>query len=78
VLRGARADVTEFSYMTLMDTSVVKHNMLKLGASSMLHEAKIEYYAFDVIRFFVPYAARLKMRGARTLFTRRQAVTIET
>ena len=30
VLRGARADVTDFSYMTLMDTSAVKHNMLKL------------------------------------------------
>ena len=30
VLRGARADVTDFSYMTLMDTSVVKHNMLKV------------------------------------------------
>ena len=29
VLRGARADVTDFSYMTLMDTSAVKHNMLK-------------------------------------------------
>ena len=29
VLRGARADVTDFSYMTLMDKSVVKHNMLK-------------------------------------------------
>ena len=29
VLRGARADLTDFSYMTLMDTSVVKHNMLK-------------------------------------------------
>jgi len=29
VLRGARADVTHFSYMTLMDKSVVKHNMLK-------------------------------------------------
>ena len=28
VLRGARADVTDFSYMTLMDKSVVKHNML--------------------------------------------------
>ena len=26
-----------------------------LAASSMLHEAKIAYYAFDVIRFFVPY-----------------------
>ena len=29
VLRGARADVMDFSYMTLMDTSAVKHNMLK-------------------------------------------------
>ena len=29
VLRGARADVTDFSYMTLMDTSAVKHNTLK-------------------------------------------------
>ena len=35
----------------------------KLAASSMRHEAKIAYYAFDVIRFFVPYAARLKLRG---------------
>ena len=35
----------------------------KLAASSMQHEAKIAYYAFDVIRFFVPYAARLKLRG---------------
>ena len=35
----------------------------KLAASSMLHEAKIAYYAFDVIRFFVPYAARLKLLG---------------
>ena len=30
VLRGARADVTDFSYVTLMDKSAVKHNMLKL------------------------------------------------
>ena len=29
VLCGARADVTDFSYMTLMDKSAVKHNMLK-------------------------------------------------
>jgi len=35
----------------------------KLAASSMQHEAKIAYYAFDVIRFFVPHAARLKLRG---------------
>ena len=35
----------------------------KLAASSMLHETKIAYYAFDVIRFFVPYAARLKLLG---------------
>ena len=52
----------------------------------MQHEAKIAYYAFDVIRFFVPYAARLMLRGrvayglrgTRTLFTRRQAVAIAT
>jgi hypothetical protein len=35
----------------------------KLAASSTQHEAKLAYYAFDVIRFFVPYAARLKLRG---------------
>ena len=35
----------------------------KLAASSMQHEAKIAYYAFDVIRFFVPYAACLKLLG---------------
>ena len=29
VLCGARADVTHFSYMTLMDKPAVKHNMLK-------------------------------------------------
>ena len=29
VLRGARAHVTDFSYMTLMDKPAVKHNMLK-------------------------------------------------
>ena len=34
VLRGARADVTDFSYMTLMDTSTVKHNMLKVAGLS--------------------------------------------
>ena len=45
----------------------VNENLLllkkKLAASSMQHEAKIAYYAFDVIRFFVPYTARLKLRG---------------
>ena len=30
VLRGARAHVTDFSYMTLKDKSAVKHNMLKV------------------------------------------------
>ena len=39
------------------------NDVLKKTASSMQHEAKIAYYAFDVIRFFVPYAARLKLRG---------------
>ena len=29
VLRGERAEVTDFFLMTLVDTSVVKHNMLK-------------------------------------------------
>ena len=36
VLCGARADVTDFSYMTLMDKSAVKHNMLKLNAVDSL------------------------------------------
>ena len=36
VLRGARADVTDFSYMTLMDTSVVKHNMLKMFVCTLV------------------------------------------
>ena len=35
VLRVARAHVTDFSYMTLMDKSVVKHNMLKTGAKGL-------------------------------------------
>ena len=51
----------------------------------MQHEAKLAYYAFDVIRFFVPYAARLMLRGrvayglrgTRNMYTRRQAVAIE-
>jgi hypothetical protein len=30
----------------------------KLAAWSIQHEAKIAYYAFDVIQFFVRYAAR--------------------
>ena len=29
MLRGERADVTDFFLMTLVDTSAVKHNMLK-------------------------------------------------
>ena len=37
VLRGARADVKGFSYMTLMDKSAAKHNMLKNLASSALN-----------------------------------------
>ena len=41
-------------------TKLYKKNV---AASSMQHEAKIAYYAFDVTRFFVPYAARLKLRG---------------
>jgi hypothetical protein len=38
LLRGARADVTDFSYMTLMDKPVVKQIMLKYFMShSRLH-----------------------------------------
>jgi len=38
LLRGARAVVTDFSYMTLMDKSMVKQNMLKHFLShSRLH-----------------------------------------
>jgi len=35
VLCGARADVTDFSYMTLIDKSAVKHNMLKMACKNM-------------------------------------------
>jgi hypothetical protein len=41
VLCGARADVTDFSYMTLMDTSVVKHNMLKVFVIQMKERLEI-------------------------------------
>ena len=63
------------SLSSVTPTSLTRHSPLlirethgtpqikKLAASSMLHEAKIAYYAFDVIQFFVPYAARLKLRG---------------
>ena len=37
------------------------HEKKKLAALSMLHKAKKAYYACDVIRFRVPYAARLKL-----------------
>ena len=33
MLRGEHADVTDFFLMTLVDTSVVKHNMLKKRAT---------------------------------------------
>ena len=36
VLRDSRADVTDFSYMTLMDTFAVKHNMLKIRQAALL------------------------------------------
>ena len=36
VLCGARADVTDFSYMTLMDKPAVKHNMLKIIGASLV------------------------------------------
>jgi len=37
------------------------YNEKKLAALSVLHKAKKAYYACDVIRFLVPYAARLKL-----------------
>jgi hypothetical protein len=48
VLRGARADVTDFFYMTLMDKSVVKHNML-----SSLHAVRLK-----VLVFFYSYISQ--------------------
>jgi len=40
---------------------VSREKKKKLAALSMLHKAKKAYYAYDVIRFLVPYAARLKL-----------------
>jgi len=37
VLRGVRAHVTDFSYMTLMDKSAVKHNLLKHAKEMFLY-----------------------------------------
>ena len=37
----------------------------RLASLSMLHKAKKAYYACDVIRFIVPYAARNRL-AART------------
>ena len=38
MLRGERADVTDFFLMTLVDTSVVKHNMLKKKAMFIIQD----------------------------------------
>ena len=43
----------------------------KLAASSMLHEAKIAYYALDVIRFFVPYRVAARTCCAVNVLTSR-------
>ena len=43
VLRGARADVKDFSYMTLMETSVVKHNMLKVMLMSVASKISLSF-----------------------------------
>ena len=53
VLRGARADVTDFSYMTLMDTSAVKHNMLKNKFEIFINEGILCdcYYHWKVSGF---------------------------
>jgi len=46
-------------------TAIAKTEEKRLAALSMLHKAKKAYYAFDVIRFLVPYAARNRL-AART------------
>ena len=43
----------------------------KIAASSMLHEAKIAYYAFDVIRLFVPYRVAARTCCAVNVLTSR-------
>ena len=48
VLRGARAHVTDFSYMTLMDKSAVKHNMLKLACSFSLGALIYDKIVFEI------------------------------
>jgi len=43
----------------------------KITASSMLHEAKIAYYAFDMIRLFVPYRVAARTCCAVKVLTSR-------
>ena len=50
VLRGLRAHVTNFSYMTLMDKSAVKHNMLK----SVLERSCVLCVRGNTVRFVCP------------------------
>jgi len=57
VLRGERADVTDFFLMTLMDTSVVKHNMLKTDRENYLKIIAI------IIREFIMFQIKNIRRG---------------
>ena len=51
------AEAMKFEYNRIKYIRVQRlMNIKNLAASSMLHEVKIAYFAFDVIRFFVPYA----------------------
>ena len=63
VLRGARADVTDFSYMTLMDKSVVKHNMPKRHKSRTVAKAdassKLRIRKFSTVGGFQPSSDRI-------------------
>ena len=56
MLRGERADVTDFFLMTLVDTSVVKHNMLKWEHNEEVHQLFIEFKkAYDSVSREVLY-----------------------
>ena len=60
VLRGARADVTDFSYMTLMGTSVVKHNMLKTFILAVRTVSRITVVGLNVYLKIVCFAGSVK------------------
>ena len=66
MLCGARADVTDFSYMTLMDKSAVKHNMLKeYGGSSPING--IFLYVAQPVERVLAVAFGKKYGGSRPI-----------